>query len=228
VGPAEGLAMTFERKITLGDLLTFVSIALAAAGLAWTWHQDILTRQREQATEVRRAAAATLAKMERLGQLTDLLFADLQPTIVETGDLLAEKHDAGLARDYFWKTVAAARLGQRKRIMDEQIESAYVALYTYMTDARTMFQSTVGKLQSSEDKALDGIMAGCQNEILAYDRSNYQPANLGNRCRGIVEWQRQSYFAGATEILAPVERRLEGIVSAPDSAIISGLNAKTL
>ena len=104
-----------EWKVTLGDLLTFVSILLSAAGLAWTWQKDIDTREREQAAEVRKAAAVTLAKLERFDQLTDLLFADLQPIIVDTGDMLAEKHDAELARDYFWKTVSASRLTQRKR-----------------------------------------------------------------------------------------------------------------
>jgi len=220
--------ISFEWKITLGNLLTVVSILVSAAGLAWAWHRDILTLERAQATEVRRAAAATLAKMERLGQLIDLLFADVQPTIVETSDLLAEKHDAELARDYFWKTVSAARLGQRKRVMDEQIESAYVILYSYMVEAKSMFQSAIEKLRSAEDEALDGIMDGCQKEILAYDPSSYKPAVLGNKCRYIVNDQRKSYFAKATAILAPLEQRLGKIVSEQDSAIIAGLNAKTL
>jgi hypothetical protein len=219
--------MKFEWKVTLGDLLTFMSILISALGLAWTWNQDISTRERDQATEVRKSAAATLAKMDRLGQMTDLLFADLQPAIVTTGDMLAEKHDAEMARDGFWKEVSAARLGQRKRVMDEQIESAYVTLYSYMSGARSMFQSAVEHLRSAEDEALDDILADCQKEILAYDPSSYKPAILGNKCRNVVSAQRKSYFDKAASILAPIEQRLEGIVSKQDNAIISGLNAKT-
>src|SRR5690349_3823748 len=100
------MPITFEWKATLGDVLTFVSILFSAAGLAWTWNKDNSTREREQATEVRKAAAATLSKIERLRQLTDLLFRDLDPIIVETSDQLTDqKHDARAAeaaRDYFW------------------------------------------------------------------------------------------------------------------------------
>jgi hypothetical protein len=220
--------MAFEWKITFGDLLTFGSILLSALALAWTWHQDIATRERDQATEVRKAAAATLAKLERLGQLTDLLFADLQPTIVETTDLLAEKHNADSARDYFWKTVSAAGLAHRKRVMDEQIESAYVTLYGYVTQARPMFQTAVKDLRSAEEEAIDGILDGCQKEILAYDPKTYIPAILGNKCRDTVSAQRKTYFAKVTAILTPLERRLEGIVSKQDGEIIAGLNTKTL
>jgi hypothetical protein len=220
--------MHFEWKITFGDLLTFVSIAVSAAGLAWTWHQDITTRERQQATEVRKAAAMTLAKMERLGQLADLLFADLQPIIVDTGDLLAEKHDAELARDYFWKTVSAAQLGQRKRVMDEQIEGSYVTLYSYMADARSLFQSAVQQLRTAEDAALDHIMAGCQKEILDYNPGSFKPAILGNKCRGIVSAEQEYYFGKASTILAPLVQHLSQIVSKKDGDVISNLNDRTL
>jgi hypothetical protein len=220
--------MRFEWKVTFGDLLTFVSILVSAAGLAWTWHQDVLTRERDQATEVRKAAAATLAKLERLGQLNDLLFADLQPTIVEAADLLAEKHSAEAARDYFWKTVSGARLSQRKREMDEQIESAYVTLYSYMTEARPMFKTAVESLRSAEDEAVDAILIGSQAEFLDYDASTYKANILGNKCRSIVSAQRKAYFAKAASILAPLERRLEQIISRGDDAIMEALNTKAL
>jgi hypothetical protein len=157
-----------------------------------------------------------------------LLFSDLQPTIVETTDLLAEKHDAESACDYFWKNVSAARLTQRKRVMDEQIESAYVALYGYVAQARPLFHTAVENLRSAEEEAIDGILDGCQKEILAYDPKTYNPAILGNKCRDTVGGQRKSYFDKATTILAPVKQRLEAIVSEQDGGIIAGLNNKTL
>ena len=220
--------MTFEWKVTFGDVLTFVSILISAAGLAWTWRQDIDVRERDQATEVRKAAAGTLAKLERLGQLADLLFADLQSIIVDTTDVLAEKHDPELARDYYWKTVSAARLAHRKRVMDEQIESAYVTLYSYMTQARSIFQAAVEKLRSAEDAGVDKILDDSQSEILAYDRTTYQAAVLGNKCRQIVAAERRSYASRSAAILDPLQQRLEAIVSQPDRTIISGLNAKSL
>jgi hypothetical protein len=220
--------MKFEWKITFGDLLTFASILVSAAGLAWTWHQDILTRERDQATEVRKAAASTLAKLERLGQLTDVLFADLQPTIVEASDLLAKNHDPDLARDYFWKTVSAARLAQRKRVLDEQIENDYVTLYSYVTQARPLFQSTIKNLRSAEDDAIENILVGCQDKFREYDPKHYTRADLGNKCRDVLEAEREAYFNNISTILSPLKQRLEGIVSEQDSAIISGLNAKSL
>ena len=223
----------FEWKATLGDVLTFVTILVSAAGLAWTWHQDIWTREREQATAVRNAAATTLAKIWRLLQFAPLLFDELDKVIVEASDQLSnQKHSdqaATVARDYFWKTAGAARLKQRERVMDEQIESAYVALYSYMTDARRIFQSTVEQLRAAEDQAFDAIRDGCQKQILSTPKwGEYDPAILGNKCRSIVETQNQSYLTRAKAVLAPVEQRLAPIVAMKDREIIAHLNAKTL
>jgi hypothetical protein len=223
----------FEWKVTFGDVLTFGTILLSAAGLAWTWNHDILAREREQASEVRKAAALALAKMERLPQSTNMLFDELDQAIVEASDLLSnQKHDeqaAKAARDYFWKTAGAARVKRHERVMDEQIESAYVALYSYMTDARSIFQSTARQLRTAEEQAFEKIRDDCQREILSTSKwVEYDPAILGNKCRNIVEAQRQSYLKTEKPILAKVEERLEPIVVMKDHEIFSGLRAKKL
>ncbi len=221
----------FDWKISLGNLLTFLSIVISAAGLGWTWQKDINSRQREQATEVRKAAAATLAKLERVNQLTELLFDDLQPIIIDTTDQLAERRDAPIARDFFWKSVTAARLLHRKRFMDEQIESAYVGLYSYMQDARAMFRDAIGRLRSAEDRSIDAILQKCQDSILSYgpDRlHSYQPAQLGNELRQVVTQERDAYLKQAQTILADIQTRLAGIVAARDETIIASLNARNL
>jgi hypothetical protein len=217
--------------MTLGDLLTLVSVLVSAAGLAWTWHQDIATRQREQTTDVRKAAATTLAKLDRVGELVELLFDDIQPIIIDTTDQLADKHDPALARDVFWKSVTAARLLHRKRFMDEQIESAYVGLYSYMQDARGMFRDTVQHLRSEEDSAVENILQGCQSAILAYDRQHvqsYQPAALGNTMRDVVSRERDAYLKPSAATLADIQARLARIVAARDDEILAGLNDKSL
>jgi hypothetical protein len=86
----------------------------------------------------------------------------------------------------------------------------------------------VDNLRSAEEKAVDGILDGCQTLILAYDPKTYNPATLGNECRVAVSAQRKTYLDAAATILSPIERRLEGIVSEQDGEIIAGLNNKTL
>ena len=221
----------FDWKMTLGDLLTFLSVVISAAGLIWTWHQDIATRQREQTTDVRRAAATTLAKLDRVGNLMDLMFDDIQPVIIDTTDNLGEKRDPALSRDFFWKSVTAAHLLHRKRFMDEQIETAYVGLYSYMQDARAMFRSAVDRLRASEESTVETILQQCQSAILSYDpkrMQNYEPAELGNTLRGIVSRQRDEYNKRSVAILADIQARLSKIVASRDDDILAALNAKSL
>lgn len=67
----------FKREITIGDMLTSASILLSIFALLLSWSQSRALEKREQANEVRNAAAETLAKFERWQEISMSIFDDI-------------------------------------------------------------------------------------------------------------------------------------------------------
>jgi hypothetical protein len=57
--------LNFKPDVEVGNLLTAVSVLIAALTLARAWNSDRVVRRKEQADRVRNAAARTYAKLER-------------------------------------------------------------------------------------------------------------------------------------------------------------------
>src|SRR5215831_16421217 len=92
-----------ERTVKIGDLLTSLSILISLAAVLVTWSRDATLRQRQQADEIRKAAATTLAKLERWQELSSAIFQESQPVFVTVSQNLGKNHDAASARDYLWR-----------------------------------------------------------------------------------------------------------------------------
>jgi hypothetical protein len=59
------LDFVLKREITIGDILTFLSIIVSVVALLSVWFKEMQIRKKEKANKVRTAAAKTLAKLER-------------------------------------------------------------------------------------------------------------------------------------------------------------------
>jgi hypothetical protein len=57
--------LSFERKVSVGDILTSMSILVSAFALAWQLAKDHNLERQKQANEIRSAGAKTLAAVER-------------------------------------------------------------------------------------------------------------------------------------------------------------------
>ena len=77
-----------KKEVAVGDLLTTASILISLIALLFSWSQSRALVQREQANKVRDAAAKTLAKLQRRQTISTPLFDEIQPSLVETSELL--------------------------------------------------------------------------------------------------------------------------------------------
>jgi len=66
-----------KKEITLGDMLTPISVLLSAAALWFTWSHDADLKKQQYADQIRHSASVVTAKVERWSPLADRYFEDI-------------------------------------------------------------------------------------------------------------------------------------------------------
>ena len=76
-----------DLEISLGHILTTISVSLAAAGLIISSVKTRRQLQQENADRIRRSAGLITAKLERWNELSLHFFSRIQPKITEADEL---------------------------------------------------------------------------------------------------------------------------------------------
>lgn len=218
-----------KKEVAVGDLLTTASILISLVALLFSWSQSRALVQREQANKVRDAAAKTLAKLQRWQTISASLFDEIQPSLVETSELLVTgQGDKRVfeARDFLYKKIRAADQHVRQALRNEEIESAYVYLYGYNPGFRDLFKKSFTRLETEQDLMLSKLLSATEGDVLAYIRnpssrkSPYYTAALGNALRSSSEMIEKSYRASMLRSVQPLELQLANLVTKSDSDIL--------
>lgn len=216
------MSLTFDRTVKASDLLTSLTVIVSVVALLFTWTKEQDSRTREQADRVRMAAAKTLVKLERWQNLQRSLYAELHPTYVETSEILAKHFDVIGPRDYLWKQVNAQRIRVAARILDENIESAYVDLFAYYPSVRSTFLDALAKLKSDEATATEQLLLKTQAVVMSFEqkRAGYTSAMLGNALRGAALPIEQNFMRASDQTLAPIRNELYAVISKDDEELL--------
>lgn len=222
-----------KQEIAVGDLLTSASILISILALFFSWSQSHILQEREQANRVRNAAAQTLAKLERWQQISLSLFDEIQPDIVETSELLANNRSPAQtikARDYLYKKLRSSRLNLQKDLRQEEIETAYVYLYSYHPSLRKRFQNVLTNLETKENEMFEQLLSNTEGRVLSWHNSSkpYETSFLGNPLRADVTRIKKSYEAKLKKILQPIATDLTNLVIKSDSQILNKENLQNL
>jgi hypothetical protein len=205
--------MTVDSTISVGDLLTSLSILVAVGTLAASWWRDRQLRRGEIADRIRAAAGRTIARLERWEEIIQALFVESQPVFVEVSEQLAKDFDAASARDRLWRELNRVRLTLLQEIRREEIETSYVEICTYHPHLRETFSQVVSKIKSTENAIFDGFLKETELDVLHYsgtDAQSYDSAWLGNRLRATAKtWSLQ-----CREDVAAASSSLRGLLIA--------------
>src|ERR1700722_14341323 len=153
--------LTFKGELSIGDVLTSGSIIISAAGLIYSWHHDTALRAKEYADRIRRSTSVVAAKLDRWEELSDRYFEDIQPLFVAVSAQVAEKSshlpakgsgDAaiGLIRDEanrkLFEGLMKAKGDASQRVLNEEIQMAYMELYGYVPQLQTGFERALHEM----------------------------------------------------------------------------------
>lgn len=228
------MQFTVDRTISLGDLATSAAIVVSAGvsivTFSCSWSQDRELLQRQQADQVRNAAADTLAKLERWREISVSLFDIVQPSLVEASEGLVS--DRSLVqiqrvRDRLYASLINSRLSVHAALRDEEIETAYVYLFGYRPTLRDRLQQTLTLLKEKEVQMFERLQGAVEQEVSAYLRPEirdreYMTATLGNALRRAVAAVRNRFEDDASETLASLEVELTNLVRKSDTQLLAG------
>jgi hypothetical protein len=173
-------------EIKVGDLLTPITVFLSVLTFAWTIRKDIRSRLSAEADLVRGAAAKALGKLERWKELALWHYRDVQPTFVETSDLLAKEFDVEKARDHLWSALQTAHVASGERLLNEALETAFVELSSSYPGVYDAFGKTITEMKALDVEAHGELLTLTQSAVLSYRtrQNTYIPPLLGNDLRG--------------------------------------------
>lgn len=219
---------TIEPTIKVGDLLTSVSLLITLIGLLIAWSHQRQSENRVQADKSRQAAAVTLAKLERLRELSLWYYEEVKPLFVQASEELAKnKNGVITTRDVLWRQLDEARIKVINKIHEEKIEQSYVELYGYYPQAYDILTEAINKLKERDEAVFLDFQEKTQDDIFAFateDRTqlkpDYQSADLGNKLRGTSASYEERLKSEIDQILVKPREFVLSIVQAPDDEIL--------
>ena len=219
--------LEIEPTIKVGDLLTSISILITLVSLLIAWSHETQVREREQADKVRHAAALTLAKLERLQELTLWYYDEIQPLFVQTSESLAENRDIVKARDALWRQLDEARIKAVNRVHEEQIEQAYTELYGYYPHAYEVLTQAIAKLKSRDESLFKDFQGQTESDVFSLRdgdsmrlKPDYQSAELGNALRATAQSFKDRLKTETDQLLKEPHDFVLRIVIASDEEIL--------
>lgn len=213
-----------DKQIKIGDLLTSITLLISMISILYTLRKERILHQREQADRVRKAAAQTIAKLDRWSELSLSLFQDIDAIFVKASNELKENDfDRQSARDFLWVKLNLTRDNMIDKKLNENIETAYVDLCIYDPLVRAFFQGIFTRLKDEEEIMFNSLLEGIQVEIdrLNIVQDRYQTSSFLTPLKIYTDKIYEIYIYKISNIMSPINEDMLNIISRSDNEIFS-------
>lgn len=179
--------MNLHFDISLGEILTIASVLIASFSLLFAIQKYRQMRRKAFAEKIRNAAGMTLAKLERRKELLQGFFINVQPLYVDADMELVKSNDPLAVRDMVWGALSKEYGQLRARILDEEIEMAYVELQGFSPNVQALYQDAMKGFAEVEAFVWEQLRVKTQREIVNLrGLPGHKPAFLGNLLREVT------------------------------------------
>jgi hypothetical protein len=210
-----------KKEITLGDTLTPVSVLLSAVALWFTWAHDADLKRKQYADQIRHSASVVTAKIERWSALADRYFEDIQPTLVDVSEIVESNHKREPANRNLFKGLVQAEARASQRIMDEQLEVAYIELYGLVPSLQKTFDSTIKKMKAAEVGAHDATSSVLQAKLADPNVLKLATSiDAGNLLREAAGKQRERLRNQIESIASPLRQMMLNLINLSDENLL--------
>jgi len=211
-----------KKEITLGDMLTPLSVLLSVVALWITWSHDADLKRKQYADQIRHSASVVTAKIERWGPLADRYFEDIQPAIVDASEKVEATHTREPANRQLYRGLVQAEATASQRIVDEQLEVAYIELYGYVPSLQKTFDTTIQEMKKAEVKAHEDTSSALQEKLIDVGVLQLPTSILmGNKLRVSAEAQRQKLRSEIESIATPLREKMLDLINLSDDDILN-------
>jgi hypothetical protein len=209
---------TLSSEIKLGDL----SIIVSAFVFIYTIIENRRFKRQEYAERIRKAGGTIISKLDRYQELTLRFFQDIQPLITEMDIQLVKEKDIVRTRDALWIGLTEARAKASQRIIDEQIEMAYVDLYGYDYRVKELFTNAIRELNTIDAIVHKEFLVLTQENVLRMENrtDNIKSGELGNLLHRTCEIVSSDCINRMNEVLSYFKKEMNKLIEAPDKDIV--------
>jgi len=212
-----------DRQIKVGDIITVLAIFYSLVSLLSALEKERKLRRKEQADNVRSAAAKTIAKLDRWKELSLSMFTYMDVVFVNTSKLWNETANKDLTRDTLWEDMNIIRGKNSEKILSEDIGTAYMDIYGYDPSVRPFFAFVLNQLKNEEEVMFQkGLLAGLQYIIESFDspKNELGTASFRDPLMEHANNIRGKYETRLYYLLEPVASNLMHLIILHDEGIL--------
>jgi hypothetical protein len=221
-----GLMISFDPTVKLSDVITSLSFILAILALVYSQSKDRRTADQQRLAEARTVLSSGITKLERWTSLSESIFDEMQPTLVQTSEIWNEKDgDVIAARDHLWRELNRIYTGVSTKILDERISTAYIDLYRVSSTLPADYRRTLDELEKLAKEIRVKVLADTEQAVLSFSHKHGErvTAELGNALRAEVSRDRQIFREAEEKLIAPFLQRIVSDVAKTDGELLAKL-----
>lgn len=214
--------LNLGQGTSFGDVVAFASIIISVGTLLLSVSRDRSLKRKEYADKVRNAAAMVAVKLDRWVLLALSYFDAIQPVLVEVDAAVVKDRNVLAARDQLWQGLVIAHKEAWQRILDEQVEIAYVDLYGYDPHVQQLFTAATDSLKALDSAVYSKTLQLTQGDVLDLLESEQSivSAQLGNELRKTCSYLSEEYEHMMTSIVTPFRDEMLKLIRGSDGRIV--------
>lgn len=157
-----------DRRITIGELITVLSIVFSAISVMITWRNEQKIKMRENATRARVEIAKTLNTINQVIQIQLSFYELIEEDIVETSRIAVVERDAVKSRDFMWEKFYKHRAEILNILAQRDWEVAYTNLLTSGITADSLYIKTINRLKGLQENQFNLARTAFEKELLEF------------------------------------------------------------
>ncbi len=215
------MKLKFRNEVSMGEMLTSISILISLVGVSINWYQDRQIVIKKQSTQMKELSIKAFSNVLSWKDLNLHFYDRAEILIEEVAQSFASKKDKILARDIFWKGVTAIKNELDYEILQKDLKTFHFILLSNGLDYDSTFLITITYVNKILELNHKDYLQETQKAILTEDiKNSLQTAILGNRLRAINDHYRNK----TREIFKAESKKLESylhsVIVATDKEIV--------
>lgn len=154
--------------------------------------------------------------------MADSLFFEIQPIITDADIQLTKDEDVIATRDTLWRNLLETITAKLQQMLAEEIELAYVDLYTYDPKVRELFHVAIDRLRMINDQTVNELLGATQTDVLSFrnePKADIHSAVLGNKLRGTAARLRSESQRARDAAIVPFQRESTRLIDATNECL---------
>lgn len=212
--------MKFKSEISVGELLTALSIIISLIGVLITWNKNQQIAISNEATRMRELSIQAFSNVQQWQEEEQLFFNQVDVLIKQVSRTYTETNDRILTRDMFWEGVTQLRNDLDTKIISKDLKTFHFQLLNKGIDQDSVFITTIALLEKLVQFNFEAYLKETELAILLKEINDpRESAILGNYLRNVNDKYRDKTKEIFREETLTLKKQLRAIITKPDRAL---------